>query len=633
MDSSDSSLPLNFFKNGNPTVIDCLLKLFTMIYLDHSLFREWVICVLTMEHNFDAIISFILPITSQFDSTKPALIGEKISIFDSISFVYATNIASACIHYLPEKNLIHFYDSYGKSFLKNIENVQSLVQNSSLKLHKSDILQSHVIKFSSLINWLSPLKNGNLNSHDELTIRKFVTVLKKHHDACMDKFYSIDNYISRIFVIEPELITAIKILVSLCDPTSDYAKNQDPDIQLKYKYSLLHCYYYDGMSYLLILLDAASETCLRPSHQTYAYSSNDSYTNFFLKSFAKMNNSQSQTKQHSLKQNCNSILYQGSMILEFIRPSIRLLKLILNFLLESMGPLFSDPTPVPVLLKIYHFLESFQNISVGKNDRLKDLEISIQLLACSVQNEIINIILNIYTSVFVKHSEKENSLKKSVWSKMLGHVFDFISTSPKYFVCGLKILSRILPDTLPFRAKKALNEVEVSYLINYRKLWSARLHFYNNEIEEMLKFFPLSDSVQVQIHLRIVCCKLCDLYTPTVITISKSITDCLINNLNAALEIINTEKEICPPSFKRRYFQNCAKVLDLIFDLFTASIPFRIAILNSLYYVCNMDVTLNISSGLAQFLSKLYNFLLKNKFSKSVPFDNSFKVGFIVLEL
>src|SRR5699024_9903826 len=221
-----------------------------------SVFRESVISLLTMDHNFDAIISFLLPITSQFNPQKMSLINENISSLDSISFVYATKLTISCIQYLPEKNLIHFYDSYGKLLLKSIETVQSLVQDASVKLHKSDIYQNHIIKFASLSNWLSPLETDNFNYHDELAIRMFVTILKKHNDACRDKFSSIDNYIYRIFYFEPEIITAVKVLVSLCDPSSDYAKNQDPDIQLKYKYSLLHCYSYDCVSYLLTLLEA-----------------------------------------------------------------------------------------------------------------------------------------------------------------------------------------------------------------------------------------------------------------------------------------------------------------------------------------------------------------------------------------
>lgn len=605
-----------FCKNGNFKAIEHLARLYTLVYLDRSVFRDSVISLLTMDHNFDVLLAFLLPITSQMCTPKMTLISENISSMDSVSFVYATKLTISCIQYLPEKNFIHFYDSYGKLLLKSIETVQSLAQNAAVKFHKSDIYQNHILRFASLANWLSPLKTGNFNSHEELAIRMFVTILKKHNDACRDKFSSIENYIHRVFYFEPEIITATKVLVSLCDPTSDYAKNQEPDIQLKYKYSLLHCYSYDCVSYLLTLLEALHETCLRPSHQSNAYSFDDSYISLFLKSLYKSASSTTPQKQHSLQQHSHSFAHQGTLILEFIRPSIRLLRLILNYLFSCVGSNFNDSTPVPILLKIYQFLDFYQ-LSVISNDRLQSVEIGAKAIAASIQREIIDILRSIYTCVYVEQSSSEDALNKSVWTKMLRFIFQFTTASPKNFSSGLDVLSKVLPP--PFPRDKPMSDFEIANLVNYRKLWSAHLHVLKNDLEQTISHLLICDSSIVQQRLRIVCDKLSDLYTPTVTILARLLTEFLVHNLNICLQLAwDGEHQIA----FRQCTTNCLKTLDLILRLFSRNIAFRIGILNAFYLLANADSSRKDSSKVYTFIRKIFECLNQRKLDCNVQLSS-----------
>ncbi|KAJ6219358.1 hypothetical protein RDWZM_005170 [Blomia tropicalis] len=622
----------NQLKNECFQPIDSLLRLFTMTHLDRSIFRESVLFILTLEHNFDSILLFLLKITTkQFNSTKLSLINEKVSSLDSISFVYATKLAISCIEYLPERNLIHFYESYGQLLLNCIDTVQSMVTNSSAKLHRSDIYQNHILKFASLSNWLAPLKsqsslNSNLlllNPHDELTIRTYVTILKKWNDQCCERYQLIDNYVNRVFQFEPEIITAIKILVSICDSHVDYGKNQDPDIQLKYKYSLLHCYSFDCVSYLLKLLDSIVETSVRPSHQTNIFSYTDSYMNLCLKSIYKSNSGTAPTllqRQHSqqpassINQLTSSFLQQGSITLEFIRPSIRLLKLILNYLLSSMGNRFNDSTSIPILLRVYHYLDLFcLSVIPSKLRLLPSIEIGPVNVAVQIQHEIVDIIQNIFTSVFVEHSETEEALKRSVWTKAVRHILEFAVSSPRYFNSALNILIQILPQPFPFMFEGTFTEQEMINLINYRKLWSAHLHILRPELEQMLNLLLLCDSIEVQERLRLFCYRLCDLHTPTVTIVCKSLTEFFVDNLNQLIQLEPYDFNL----FRRRQLcLHIEKIFSFIWDLFKINIAFRIGILNAFWLFSTSDIGRKDSSKLFSFVEKLFVILNRLKFEQ-----------------
>ncbi|KAH9422984.1 hypothetical protein DERP_007575 [Dermatophagoides pteronyssinus] len=595
-------------------VIDSLLRLFMMIHFKKAMFRDIVVSILTLEHNFDAVHSFIIPITSQFDPNSPHFLNEKKLNLDSTSFIYATRIAIACVQYLPEKNLLHFYETYGKSLLKNSENVQNYVQNSLIKLHRSDIFQSHVLKYSMLMNWISPLKNDNFNSHDELTLRKFVTILKKHHDVFQEKIQTIENFYDRVFFIEPELVTAIKILVALCDPNANHMKNNDPDMQLKYKHALVSCYCFDCTTYLMTLLEAVVETCERPSHRTFANTFSDSYINLFVKNL-KINQSNQpshhqQHKTHSLQQFNNSILNQGSLVIEFIRPSVRFLQLILNYLTQSYGHNFNDSTPIPVLLKLYNILSYFSSYT---ND-IK-LESNTKQSAQFIQQQIIDIIISVYTAVHLEHSESEESLRKSVWTKMLKHVFEFISLAPKYFVSGLEILSKILPTPLPLMMNKTLNDGDISFIINYRKLWSAHLHCLNDDLENMFNYLILSNCLPLQKLLRVVCYKMCDLSAPTVLTISKTITEFLVHTLCDIIE--SKSQSPIDESLIKYHSDNCGKIIDFILDLFSSSLSFRIGILNAFCCFATSSDVAHRDSKFLKLFHRMFFYLNRKKFVRN----------------
>ncbi|KPM03619.1 hypothetical protein QR98_0020520, partial [Sarcoptes scabiei] len=663
--SSAQCLSVMMDPSKNSAIIKCLLRLFMMIHFRNATFRNIVVSVLTLEHNFDAIHSFLLPITINLvTNPNKDLINEKILNLDKISFIYAAKIAIACVQYLPERNLLHFYDIYGKILLKNIENVRKFMMSSSMKLHRSDVFQNHISKYANLINWISPLNNIDLLSMpDELSIRKFVSILKKHHDLFLEKFNQIENFTDRVFFFEPELITAIKILVVLCDPEVDSDKNQDPDLQLRYKYSLISCYCFDSLTYLLVLLDALTETCRRPSQLLFMNQCNDSFLNILSKHYsdfvglndsnrsaANVNNgnvggNDSNLKPHLLQQFNASILNQGSLIFEFLRPSVKFLKLILEFILKSYGSNFSDSNPISTLLKLFHIMDKMTSINKEFQDfnQRNPLISNLPSLAESMKKEIIEIIQNVYTVVFVEHSESEELMRKSVWTKMLKQVFEFTLFSPEHYASGLSVLTEILPKPLPWSIRnRIMTEKETIFITNYRKLWSA--HFQcsvaNNSIENVIDRLLLCDCFRVQTLLRIFCHKICDLYSSTVLTVSKSILEFFVHSLcnlienrsydqqetmsKSTLGLVESDllSSSLSTSFKngtdpKIYCQNFLKIIDFIMDLFETSIPFRIGILNAFDCFINSDASTK-NSKINLILGKIFEHLAELKFSESI---------------
>lgn len=651
-----SSVLAHLSRNENWSSIRCLYRLYTMISFDKAALRKIVVSVLTLDHNFDAILAFILPITSTIESV-PAL--ERTTMYSQLAFIYASNIALACVHYIPESCLLHFFDTYGRKLLKNVanaDNYQTMYKATlSSNTGRPHIFKDHIVRFASLDDWMTPIKSGDgLYQHDEQTIRMYVSILKKHNDLFRDKFNKIDNPIHRVFHLEPEVLSALKFLVALCDPSTDWARNRQPEIQSKYKYSLLHCYSYDCMSYLLTLLEGITETCVRPSHQIWMHTIDDSYHLFDKFILTKTPNAEGSAAaaaaagdSHSNSpkpEHKHSLLDQESLIIEFLQSSMRLLKLMLNLLVSSKGAGFADCTPVPILLRTYTLL-NFVRSSPVASDRLARWQHSIGAAAEAVQAEVIEILLSVYVRAYLEHlpPTTDDRLAKTNWTKTLKHLLAFTMEAPQNFAAGLQILNQLLPLPLPVRCQQKLETITMvgERLLNFRKLWAGHILCAKTEFAEMLHTLLMSDASTIQLELRDVCYKLGHLYTPVVVFLARSLTEALLHNINYALRLRSeankknnagggegagtsassaglSSSAKGDRTFDQHSLHTCVRLLNLVLDLFARCVPFRVAILHALYYFGNADLGRKNVSKVYQLVSRLFDYLDRVKLEKDI---------------
>src|SRR5699024_7222994 len=114
--------------------------------------------------------------------------------------------------------------------------------------------------------------------------------------------------------------------------------------------------------------------------------------------------------------------------------------------------------------------------------------------------------------------------------------------------------------------------------------------------------------------------KLCDLYTPTVITVTKSLAEFFVHNLNVCLLLAKgDQQEQCDREHGLKlYTNNCISTLHLILDLFSANVAFRIAILNAFYLIANADIARKDSSKICQFVAKQFDCLHRKRFDSYI---------------
>ena len=450
----------------------------------------------------DAVVQ-VLSSENNFESILPFICGTGGSKTEA---VFPKSVSNGCALELClvtlqfiDNNLMTFLESYGQTLLKVCENESTP-------------------KFQSLMNWLSPIKNVSYNVYNENTFKSLMSVIKKHYDT-------IRESADALFTPSPELITTVRILQNLCS-FSDLCS--DPDVQLKYKYAIIQIFSMDGLSQLVFLLNKLSETYLKPSHQSVALIGN-----------------------------------QGSLVVNFIKPSVLIIKSMLSYLVSSRTTDFKDVSPIPVLLRVYSVLSLVPSTAS-------------QLLNASVAQQIqyeISEILLIYTEVCISGTESDETITKSVWTKMVSHLIDYTLSSPLAFIHGLSLLSDVLPQPLPLVVKQPMMNHEVIKTVNFRKLWSLHLHVLNDRIDALLSSLVSSNIQPIQLLLKRVCTQLCDLSAPTVKIVVKSVFESLLSSLDLFTYCTNDDKNLmmCPT----------VRILNFILD-FSINTPFRLGLLSIL---------------------------------------------------
>ena len=450
----------------------------------------------------DAVVH-VLSSENNFDSILPFICvngdqKKETLINNSVSFSCAVELCLVTLQ-LIDTNLLNFFDSYGQTLIKVFEN-------------------ESIPKLQTLSNWLSPIKYISYKDYTETTFKSLLSVINKHYESIRE---SAEN---SLFTITPELITTLRILQNLCSSTE--LSSPEGDIQLKHRYALIQIFSSDGLSQILFLLNKLCETYLKPSHQNCALTGN-----------------------------------QGSLVVNFIKPSVLIIKSILTYLVSSRGSDFKDVAPIPVLLRVYSV------VSLIPSSVATHLNASI---VQQIQYEISEILL-IYTELDIIGAESDEAINKSVWTKMAKYLIEYVLSSPLAFIHGLTLLSDVLPQPLPLLVKQPMLSHEVLKTINFRKLWSLHLHGLNEHIDSLITDLISSNSPAIQLLLKRICVQLCDLSIPSVNIVTKSVMEALLSSLESLNESTIESRNVCP----------AVRILNFINDLSTNT-PFKLAFLTIL---------------------------------------------------
>lgn len=195
---------------------------------------------------------------------------------------------------------------------------------------------------------------------------------------------------------------------------------------------------------------------------------------------------------------------------------------------------FKDITPVMPLLNVYNLLHNIPVSSLGYQDaKLAQVEI-IKTLLC-------------YTQPTPIEGVDNESVRKSLWSQVIGEVIKFTMTSPATFIPGLMVLSEMLPLPIPVPVLEPLNDKEVHKILTERQLWSAYLHPQTPAIVELIQTLsPTSYPPLIMLLVR-VCLQMADLGPNMSVVVARTILELfmlqpLANNSQATshhLRILN----------------------------------------------------------------------------------------------
>lgn len=470
----------------------------------------------------------------------------------SVCANYAAELCTLVVQSSNE-NLLQFYASYGQLLCKVSK-------------------ETPISSLTSLVSWLSPLDEIKSFDYSEECFKELCLLLKNHADAA-SKLKE-----NEVFKPSPQVITILRILKHLCLPsrTVEGSASSLHSTELKYNYALMQIFSHDALSSILTLLHKLAETLLRPSHQSPALVGN-----------------------------------QGTFVINFITPSILLVKSILKSLIIARGKDFRDISPIPVMLKLYSVMYLFPSSSFSYSASRK------------IVKEVVDVLM-LYTGLILTPTESDpETLSKSIWSKMLKGLLDYTFSLPMTFIHGLSLLSELLPLPLPFQSQTALTEEEETRLISIRKLWSAHLLGLSSDIEKLITSFVFCSSPIIQQLLRRVCVQISDLSSPASTLIVRSVLEALLetfpstsNNgsLSSLIYVLSLLSFlITHPSFKmafihtmhiggkldEKYFAIVGRLLALLNPSAAKSIDKQLnaLILKFLHSLCDSSIFLNSKSG------------------------------------
>lgn len=382
---------------------------------------------------------------------------------------------------------------------------------------QKDIFETMVSeKLNEIQPFLKPLENVNALSYDNIS--PYVELISKNLDT-------VTSY-------PGQLITSLRIIQYL-GISKDYSKHsllpENPlnnYIELKYKHVILQLFSLDGVPLLTKVLQKICEYYEQPCLYSATFATNVSIS-----------------------------------IINVIHPVVRLLKQMLQYVIQCRNMHFKDLTSVPVLLQTYTLIYSFPTSSPAYfkvQDICKEIMETLLVYSQPVSDEI----------------NENDSLNKTLWTLMCGEVIKYVFSAPYTFIPGLLIFSELLPLPLPIQSQEELSKEEISKAINLRKLWSAHLHPHSSIIQELISKLCVTSQQPLLNLLRRVCVQLSDLAANTAIMIARGVLDTVYNALDT-----NTEKVASCNG-------NVARVLNFLACLVTHN-PIKCAVVYLIHNTAN----------------------------------------------
>lgn len=274
-----------------------------------------------------------------------------------------------------------------------------------------------------------------------------------------------------------DLITTLRLLHHLAVGKSTSMEDEPTHFELKHKFVVLQLYSADGISVLCAVLDKVCAHFELPSLHS-----------------AQLANQ------------------QGILTTQILLPTVLILQRMLTYVIRSRDAQFRDLTSIPALMRTYTLAHHIPLHSPAARD------------AAQIQHTIVLTLLA-YTQPCPPEGSDTEAFHKSLWTHMIGEVLKFTLTAPSHFMSGLKVLTELLPVTMPVITLQPLLETEVGRLITERQLWSAHLHPKSIELTELLQTVAPTTQASLQHLLQRVALQLADLAPNMSLLVAKSLVD------------------------------------------------------------------------------------------------------------
>ncbi|XP_071477745.1 protein virilizer homolog [Diadema antillarum] len=371
-------------------------------------------------------------------------------------------------------------------------------------------LLSIIVQYSEDVRFLhkyAPLLMDSCT--EEHVVRKWVQPLKgiRLDSSCVGTLVDHINQsegqlTSNLNATAPTILTCLRALQHMvCLPETMSTKVQPTD--LKYKVATMQLYSSGALSTFIACTKKVSDYMLRPWQQGISLSSGHTH-----------------------------------MLESITQCLLNLIRTMLVQLLDNKSMQYCDERIVSNLLPLHTVICSAPATGI-----LSDVE-------SRIQAGIVDVLLTFTQPTLDIAEGKEEEIKKSSWTVMLGTVLEYIPSAPYSYVGGLQLLSEMLPLPLPMQTQEVLSEAEVQQALNLRRLWSLHLHPNMAQIQAILTELSLSSSPLLQHFLRRVSCQLADLAGPTALLVVRSHLQAFLSCLEQREEGTKKEKP-CGPDATR----------------------------------------------------------------------------------
>lgn len=215
-----------------------------------------------------------------------------------------------------------------------------------------------------------------------------------------------------------------------------------------------------------------------------------------------------QPKMHS----SNLVGNQGVLVLQVLLPTVQILRRVLMMVIEARNTDFRDVTAVVPLLNIYNLLHNIPATALAYQDAQRTQVEIVKTLLC-------------YTQPSPPEGVDNESVKKSLWSLVVGEVIKFTLSTPSTFIPGLLVFSELLPLPLPILSADIPAQREIQRVLTERQLWSAYLHPQTNAIVELIQTLcPTSYPPLIMLLVR-VCLQMADLGPNMSVVVARTILE------------------------------------------------------------------------------------------------------------